>query len=535
MRFAVVDLFAGAGGLGEGFSRAGFDNVLSCEAEATFTETLKLRHFVRYTSQKGLHKDYYRFLTGELELGALYERHPEAASKASASSLKYKLGSETKNKTFHERLRQQVGEQEFGLLGGPPCQAYSLAGRSRRLGSKGTKREQNKRAAEFYKDEKHALYLNYLETVAFHRPAFFLMENVKGLLSAKKADNAERGSVFQDILEGLGKPTETLETLGVKKDDCGNKLAPVEYRLMPLVPPEELFGFELASPKPSDFVINAKDFGIPQSRERVFILGVRQDVGIDRIELQKSSTPTVWDTIGHLPRLRSGLSKSEDSYENWLRAIENNSKIFFAGSRHLSALNDVLADLQALNEPLTRTSYQSVSNPPANTSSELENFLADKELGHWTQHETRGHLESDIVRYLYCALAAKELGRSPTLKDWDGNLEKMRPNHQNIEMNGNGLETNAHLDRFKVQIAEQPSSTITSHISKDGHYFIHPDPVQARSLTVREAARLQTFPDDYYFCGPRTEQYIQVGNAVPPFLAFKIANSIKSALELNLG
>ena len=109
MRFAVVDLFAGAGGLGEGFSRAGFDNVLSCEAEATFTETLKLRHFARYTSKEGLHKDYYRFLTGELELGALYARHPEAASKASASSLKYTLGSETKNKTFHERLRQQVG------------------------------------------------------------------------------------------------------------------------------------------------------------------------------------------------------------------------------------------------------------------------------------------------------------------------------------------------------------------------------------------------------------------------------------------
>ena len=118
MRFAVVDLFAGAGGLGEGFSRAGFDNVLSCEAEATFTETLKLRHFVRYTTQKGLQKDYYRFLTGELELGALYERHPEAASKASASSLKYTLGSEAKNKTFHEHLRQQVGEQEFGLLEG---------------------------------------------------------------------------------------------------------------------------------------------------------------------------------------------------------------------------------------------------------------------------------------------------------------------------------------------------------------------------------------------------------------------------------
>ena len=535
MSVLVVDLFAGAGGLGEGFAKAGFENVLSCEAEATYTKTLKLRHFARYTSQEGFHKDYYQFLKGELELDALYELHPVATSKASDSSLKYTLGSETKNKTFHERLRQQVGEQEFGLLGGPPCQAYSLAGRSRRLGSKGTKREQNKRAAEFYKDEKHALYLNYLETVAFHRPAFFLMENVKGLLSAKKADNAERGSVFKGILEGLGKPTETLDTLGVKKDDRGNKLAPVKYRLMPLVQPAELFDFELASPKPSDFVINAKDFGVPQSRERVFILGVRQDVGIDSIELQKSSTPTVWDTIGHLPRLRSGLSKSEDSFENWLCAIKTNSGKFFASSKHSSALSNVLAELNALNEPLMRSSDESVSNPSANSSTELEDFLTDEKLLAWTQHETRGHLESDIIRYLYCALAAKELGRSPTLKDWDGNLEKMRPNHQNIEMNGNGLETNTHLDRFKVQIAEKPSSTITSHISKDGHYFIHPDPVQARSLTVREAARLQTFPDDYYFCGPRTEQYIQVGNAVPPFLAFKIANSIKSALGFNLG
>jgi DNA (cytosine-5)-methyltransferase 1 len=531
MGFAVVDLFAGAGGLGEGFARAGFDNVLSCEAEVTFTETLKLRHFVRNISQENFHTDYYRFLAGEIEQDVLYARHPEAASKATASSFNYTLGTETKNKTFHERLRQQIGEQEFGLLGGPPCQAYSLAGRSRRLGLQGTKREQNKRVTEFYKDEKHLLYLNYLETVAFHMPAFFLMENVKGLLSAKKADDAERGSVFRDILEGLGKPTKTLEALGIKRDDQGNKLAAVGYRLMPLVQPAGSFGGEFATLKPSDFVINAKDFGVPQSRERVFILGVREDIDINSLELQKTSTPTVWDIIGHLPKLRSGLSKSEDSFEHWLNAIKTNSRIFFAGSKLLPALTNVLADLQALNEPLNRSSNNTVFNLPANPSNELENFLTDKLLGHWTQHETRGHLESDIVRYLYCALAAKELGHSPTLKDWDGNLKKMKPNHQNIRIRRKSLETNSHLDRFKVQIAGQPSSTITSHIAKDGHYFIHPDPVQARSLTVREAARLQTFPDNYFFCGPRTEQYIQVGNAVPPYLAYRIATTIKAAMS----
>jgi DNA (cytosine-5)-methyltransferase 1 len=535
MKIAVVDLFAGAGGLGEGFFKAGFDNVLSCEANPIFSETLKLRHFARLGNNSKVQSDYNKYLQKKLSLESLYQLHPSATAIADKATMHYRLGSEPKNRSLHERLREQVGNRDFGLIGGPPCQAYSLAGRSRRLGSKGSRRERSARVADFYKDERHALYLNYLETVAYHKPLFFLMENVKGLLSAKKADDAERGSVFKDIIEGLNRPVETLKRLGFTTDDRGERLDPAEYSLMPLSATGELFKFDQENPRPSDFVINAKNYGIPQSRERVFILGIRSDIEVTPIMLEERPAPSVWDTIGNLPRLRSGLSKSADGFDEWRDMIVNDAAPFFDGSKFVGALEETLKVLKSINEPLARSSNEMVLETKPMLDNELEDFLSDGHPKCWTLHETRGHLKSDILRYLYCAIAARELRRSPTLGEWDGNLKKLKPQHQNIKLNGSSLATKTHLDRFKVQMADRPSSTITSHISKDGHYFIHPDPVQARSLTVREAARLQTFPDDYYFCGPRTSQYVQVGNAVPPFLAYQIAIALKKSLGAKLG
>jgi DNA (cytosine-5)-methyltransferase 1 len=142
-----------------------------------------------------------------------------------------------------------------------------------------------------------------------------------------------------------------------------------------------------------------------------------------------------------------------------------------------------------------------------------------------THHESRGHMRDDLHRYLFCACFGKVHGRSPKIRDFP---QELYPSHQNIQR---AVDGNMFDDRFRVQLANLPSTTITSHVSKDGHYYIHYDPEQCRSLTVREAARLQTFPDNYFFEGARTEQYHQIGNAVPPLLAQGIARSVFELLS----
>ena len=152
----------------------------------------------------------------------------------------------------------------------------------------------------------------------------------------------------------------------------------------------------------------------------------------------------------------------------------------------------------------------------------LSKWYLDKNIGGICNHESRSHIKEDLYRYLFASCFAKLRGRSPKLFDFPSSL---LPLHENVNL---GIVENKFADRFRVQLKGQPSKTITSHISKDGHYYIHPDPYQCRSLTVREAARIQTFPDNYYFCGPRTQQFHQVGNAVPPLLAKHIAEIIKT-------
>ena len=149
---------------------------------------------------------------------------------------------------------------------------------------------------------------------------------------------------------------------------------------------------------------------------------------------------------------------------------------------------------------------------------DLQDWYLDPKLGGVLQHETRSHMRSDLHRYMFAACFAATRKYAPDLYDFP---PRLLPDHVNVD-----AETIPFKDRFRVQLGQFPSSTVVAHIKKDGHYYIHPDPGQCRSLTVREAARLQTFPDNYFFEGNRTEQYGQIGNAVPPLLAKQIGEII---------
>lgn len=127
---------------------------------------------------------------------------------------------------------------------------------------------------------------------------------------------------------------------------------------------------------------------------------------------------------------------------------------------------------------------------------------------------------------MFAARYTREKGVFPRLEDYKHAAIDLLPDHENAE-------SGKFADRFRVQLPDIPATTVTSHISKDGHYFIHYDPAQCRSFTVREAARVQTFPDNYYFCGGRTQKFHQVGNAVPPYLAYQIADIVLDIFRRN--
>lgn len=502
--YPIVDLFAGPGGLGEGFSslqggkqRPRFKSVLSIECDDHAHATLLLRHFFKSFPQNDVHEDYYRFLRGELSIHELFENHPHRYEEANSTALKIRLGESTR-KEVKQRLKERVETSDpWALIGGPPCQAYSLVGRSRMMGDPG-----------FEQDARHFLYKEYLNIIADHSPPVFVMENVKGLLSAR----INGDPTINLILKDLANPRLATGKTG----------KPLGYKLYSMSTPD-LPG-EKADP--GLFLVRAEKYGVPQCRHRIFIVGVREDLKVRPGQLVPRKPPSVKEMIGNLPRLRSGISRGKDDFGAWkgeIRKLFDDQFFDWINRHHPKMQGLVLSQSEQTHYPQKRTS-EKCSSRTRTKHSVLESLL-DERLDRLTLHETRAHMPGDLRRYCFASMFTLVEGKSPKLADFP---DFLLPNHANVDEARSGVMFG---DRFRVQRGNAPSTTITSHISKDGHYYIHYDPMQCRSLTVREAARLQTFPDNYFFMGPRTEQYHQVGNAVPPYLARQIAEIIASVLD----
>jgi len=408
-----LDLFAGAGGLSEGFIRAGFKPLAHVESDSAACYTLKTRVAYHWLNQSGEIERYNSYLDGNLSRNELYASIPE---KHIASVINAEIGEDTLEKIFHS-IDLMLGSSSLDLIvGGPPCQAYSLAGRSR---------DKNGMIG----DARNYLYIYYCEFLKRYKPKYFVFENVLGLLSASDIN----GFSYLDSMTKMFKEAGYLTKARV---------------------------------------LSANDYGVLQKRKRVIIVGTRKGDG-PYFPLPDKWLPEVKvrELFRDLPKLKAGEGRIEPRK---LKKYSGNY-LFEAGIR--------------------------------NGNNEV------------TFHIARPHNKQDLEIYRL------------VVEQW--NQEGTRLRYNDLP---NSLKTHKNrtsfIDRFKVVSANLPEShTVVAHIAKDGHYYIHPDIKQNRSLTPREAARLQTFPDDYFFEGcsekrGRTPAFRQIGNAVPVLLAQKIAEKL---------
>jgi DNA (cytosine-5)-methyltransferase 1 len=632
----IIDVFAGPGGLGEGFSaykdedgNFPFQIKISVEMEQYAHKTLRLRAFTRYFTHNNmdLPNIYFDYIAGKNKLlGKLlefrtwvenektvtendnndwavispelycpddfkeaksqYEEEWEcillAIQQAILEARRMTLGPDKKD--IHKAIKEKITPKTPTILiGGPPCQAFSTVGRSRRKGHVTNNVATNTDEPAVWdqdNDGRTWLYKEYIKIIHSFKPEIFVMENVKGMLSAKvDGENGEKVFVWKQIFADLNKPSNVV----------GRKSSKLEYDIYSLATDVKFTGNpdDLNEINGADFVLNSKHYGIPQARERVILLGVRKNIskklgGSFSAMLTKICTKQqthVSDAIGDLPVLRSGVGRKEHEYngidapkqssvkavdelEFWnnelktklntavkrLKKSTNNHQkkvwdilnLSYKGHRRLSKTSRSHIDVLNRGFESTNDSIKKFTEFPycrlVNECQGRSRLIHVEQLNKWYKpnnnemlvlnHETRNHMDSDLCRYIYSAsysLIVPEKGE--------------RINPRLPELVEAGLDPKGHknresfIDRFRTQIWDRPATTITSHISKDGHYFIHPDPSQMRSFTVREAARIQTFPDNYFFDGPRTAQFIQVGNAVPPLLANKIAKIIYIILK----
>lgn len=409
MALTYIDIFAGAGGLSEGFRKNGFIPVAHVEMNKNACLTLKTRECFYYLKEHGQIEDYNRYLKKEITRDELYGIVPRDILKSVINETMTEEGMPDLFKKIDSLLLAQKVEQIDVLVGGPPCQAYSLVGRAR---SK----------TNMVGDPRNYLYMLYCDVLKKYRPKMFVFENVPGLLTA------DNGSYFKDMKERFRKTGYSLE-----------------YR-----------------------VLNAKEYGVLQNRKRVILIGWLEHSGLNYPDFNK---------------------------------VE-----------HKYLVRDLLSDLPSIQPGELNNEYKN------QTTDYLRQFGIRSGSDILTLHQARPNIDRDREIYR-CVINAWNKG-SNRLKYTD--LPENLCTHKNRK---------AFLDRFKVVAEDIPyTQTMVAHISKDGHYFIHPDIKQARSISIREAARIQSFPDNYFFEGGRTAAFLQIGNAVPPLMASAIAEKIKDLL-----
>lgn len=396
-KYTFIDLFAGCGGLSEGFYRQGFEALAHVEINHWACETLRAR--MKYYGYKNVDDEVIEHdITAEDIIDML-----DKAVKGRSVDI---------------------------IIGGPPCQAYSTAGRVR----------DGKKMAT---DARNYLFESYVRILEYYNPKYFVFENVTGLLNAK----VEGAPIFPRVINALGHKYNVISN-------------------------------------PDILVHNTADYGVPQLRKRVIIIGVRKDIKKDIHQLYNDVIKTHWNP----------------------ETPENERK----GKKHFVDVKQAIGDLPSV-EPGKDASMDEFNYPCNN------DFL--KRIGKAGVHPLMDHIarsHNDLDRERFQVMIHNH---------WTfGQLRREMPQyeHEHARVFDNS---------YVVQWWDLPSKTILAHIHKDGFQFIHPDEAQRRTFTVREAARIQSFPDDFEFKGSRGEKYKQIGNAVPPLFAEALAKSIKKNLE----
>jgi len=415
-----LDVFAGGGGLSEGFIQAGFSPIAHIEVDKAACYTLKTRQAYYWLKNHNKINIYYDYLENKINREQLYSYIPKEIINAVINE---EINDNSINKLF-ENIELKLKNKKISLIiGGPPCQAYSIVGRAR-----------DKKNMQG--DSRNYLYIQYAKFLKRFNPEYFVFENVLGLLSAKDTNGKKYFNEMKTLFESL------------------------DYKI--------------------DFkILDASDFGIFQKRKRIIIIGSKNNPNFHFPELKKDNFTniTVNDLLSDLPKLKAG---------------EGN----FSTQNYLNYDNKFLYKLN----------------------------IKDKNYNKTTYHIARKNNKKDLEIYKIA------------VKNWNSNNQRLNYNDlpRNLKTHKN---TKSFLDRYKVIEGEfNCCHTIVAHLSKDGHYYIHPDINQNRSITPREAARLQSFPDNYFFetingVPAFSPAFKQIGNAVPVRLAKKIADKIKEIIN----